>query len=104
MKLYATVESERAKKGQGGDYLDIDITDEDEFIVAQFKVHTKNDGHGLLYYIDTVIREDVYVDGHHWIDSEIVKKGERQKGECNARQWSKTCKGCEFCKRTIEQD
>jgi len=35
---------------------------------------------------------------------ERLQKGNNQKGECSATAWSKTCKGCEFCKRTPGQD
>lgn len=72
MKLYATTTSERASKGQGGEWLDINITDENQEVLAMFKVRSKNDTIGKLYYIDTVIREDVYVDKHHWLDTILV--------------------------------
>ena len=38
MKLYATVESERAKKGQGGQYLDIGIQNEYKEVVATINI------------------------------------------------------------------
>ena len=49
MKLYATVTSERASKGQGGKYLDIDIRDSKRNLIFQIKV-SENKGDYLLRY------------------------------------------------------
>lgn len=38
MKLYATVASNRAIKGQGGDYLDIEVKNEKSLVCASFHV------------------------------------------------------------------
>jgi len=39
MKLYATTTSERASKGQGGNYLDIEITGENKIPLWNIKVN-----------------------------------------------------------------
>lgn len=68
MKLYATVSSERASKGQGGNkYIDIDV----------------NVGSAADSKRFANIRVNV-VDGVYtlWLDGEVVKtKGEKQKDE-----------------------
>ena len=49
MKLYATVTSERASEGQGGNkYLDIIITGDKKREVAQFTIVPDDDGYFLL--------------------------------------------------------
>jgi|TARA_R100001530_G_scaffold1410_2_gene2568 hypothetical protein len=54
MKLYATVASERASKGQGGEHLDINIYDSNKNVCATLKVETYKDevGDGIKIYID----------------------------------------------------
>lgn len=58
MKLYGTIESNRAKKGQGGDYLNIEIKDEQEnkifelyarivqgkYIIDGYAIHQQENG------------------------------------------------------------
>ena len=41
MKLYATTTSERASKGQGGEYLQIDIYNTEKQLIAEVTVYTK---------------------------------------------------------------
>lgn len=85
MKLYATVTSERASKGQGGnEYIEIDLLGEDKIILAKLilKKHTHDEGRYL-------ITEDIFFRSHRLevavyknIDEIPLKeKGEKQKGE-----------------------
>jgi len=80
MKLYATVTSERASKGQGGESLNIKITGESR---------------ELLYNIYVFMQGNICIlNGHEWHYIEpdnkfrkdfkraVSTKGERQKGEC----------------------
>lgn len=46
MKLYATVTSERATKGQGGKYLNIEVRDDNRQVVAFLYVAPQTDGLG----------------------------------------------------------
>lgn len=52
MKLYATITSERATKGQGGKWLDIKITDENQKPLGIIKVFPKDEknSYGLISY------------------------------------------------------
>lgn len=57
MKLYATVQSERASKGQGGnDFIHIDITDDNKDLIAQLRftpfVDTVGDGIKFRVWFD----------------------------------------------------
>lgn len=76
MKLYATVTSERASKGQGGNkYLNFEITvgeeDEKQTILYGMVERTENE------------KEDIYVlwNGDLQADKIIIPKGKKQKGE-----------------------
>lgn len=51
MKLYATVQSERAIKGQGGEYLNINITDERKALIAHIKVLPCENDIPILYFV-----------------------------------------------------
>ena len=52
MKLYATVTSERATKGQGGNWLEIEILGENKKLLGIIKVfpQDKNNPYGLISY------------------------------------------------------
>lgn len=99
MKFYATVKSERAKKGQGGNkYLDICLTVKDGQRVVNF-------GHFTL-------KEGETPDGNEGIvlvdsDDEVIKwfefpkkKAEKEKGDCEHNfltwydQYQKKCREC----------
>jgi hypothetical protein len=75
MKLYATVTSERASKGQGGKKLDIYIHDETKRI-GQIKVLPLADGSGNIISatIGTFYTGPIVVP--------VDTKGNKQKGEC----------------------
>lgn len=86
MKLYATVTSERASKGQGGNkYLVTSFTDDtgDEFLTVTIEHDdTLHSGGELLhrYHVTIKNRGIVLVNKReHWIKEET--KGNKQKGE-----------------------
>lgn len=66
MKLYATVTSERASKGQGGEYLDIEIKNELQIVFASIKVRGQSielwyDGESeVKAYKDSAWNRDIY--------------------------------------------
>lgn len=81
MKLYATVASERASKGQGGnEYLDIDIfvgSRDNSVTLAKLTVRPlghEGEGYGLYDHMDTLLAQ---------ITEEEMRlpKGEKHKGE-----------------------
>jgi hypothetical protein len=75
MKLYGTITSERASKGQGGnEYLKIDLTDSNGDFLGKIHIHLRNDTIGDITYADIDFAEYVYVNGHHWLDAEINAK------------------------------
>ena len=80
MKLYATITSERASKGQGGKELDIDIMRELGEVMGHIRVEIDKDAIGDIYKVSIDFAEDVYVNGHHWLDAE-VREREYSKGE-----------------------
>lgn len=71
MKLYATVTSERASKGQGGEYLDIVITDSQKIKLWQLNVTPS---------LNLFIKQ--YINGRA-VDQWVLEanRGEKQKGE-----------------------
>ena len=60
MKLYATTTSERATKGQGGEYIDIDIFNGNKDMVATIKVREQLNGQRLVIWHDGDTVVDVY--------------------------------------------
>ena len=61
MKLYATTTSERATKGQGGNHIEVTITDKDKNILIRYEVNTKDErfkGDNRLNYFTKVIDGD----------------------------------------------
>ena len=80
MKLYATITSERASKGQGGNkFLHIKLLDSRKVQYADFFVAEMPDGIIIRYDIDDDIA---------YIEKE--PKGKQQKGECRVcdKPWS----------------
>lgn len=74
-KLYATVTSEKASKGQGGQkYLDIHVTSPDGDTIATIILKVLQDAHGDIIYAKIDFRDDIYVNGVHWIDATIKKR------------------------------
>ena len=87
MKLYATTSSERATKGQGGQWLDIKITDKDKKTLLDMRLEYENEKLKAVVYTSTrcISKEfsDMYTSKP--LFSEV--KGKQQKGE--------TCKICD---------
>lgn len=89
MKLYAIIESERAKKGQGGKELMIEIMGEDKEVVARIKVTRPPyiDYQINIYPVAYPNKLMLDVKGHGYrlkrIESKEEKelKGKRQKSE-----------------------
>ena len=88
MKLYATITSERASKGQGGKWLEIEILDENKRILGIIKVFPpdKNNPYGLIshnWLVDT--REGWQVRGDGILEAKDTEvrddRGKQQKGE-----------------------
>ena len=85
MKLYATVTSERASKGQGGnEFLEIVIMNEEKEQQARFDVTNDENGF-ILDYLDyatgEVTRLKRGANTTHGTASRIETKGKKQKGE-----------------------
>ncbi len=74
MKLYATVSSERATKGQGGnDYVNVDFLYQEQGV------------NKTLARVNLVIEEGearLYIDNHGIVARKAIK-GEQRKGECD---------------------
>ena len=87
MKLYATITSERASKGQGGnERLTIDIMNEEQKIIAYLHA-IPTDGKPVLGFFPSI--KDVYVVTSHEefrAITEQQRKGKKQKGE-----WCEIC-------------
>lgn len=86
MKLYATVSSERATKGQGGEYLDIELKDEEGICFATVKVRAdRQDGHSVTIWHDQETDVRAHKDSAWNKEIYDYRKGKRQKGEtCEA--------------------
>lgn len=76
MKLYATVTSERASKGQGGEWLDIEVLNEHQRIVARIEVRT---GGSIRTIIHTLYDKSVCASSQATIDWLKIDKGNKQK-------------------------
>lgn len=76
MKLYATVTSERASKGQGGEWLDINVKDERGVTFAIIKVR-KESG----YFMPTLEIDSI---------GKVTEKGKK-------KPRTKYCTGCGAC-------
>jgi len=95
MKLYATTTSERASKGQGGNYLDIEIMGANKVVIARIKVSEpypyeyKLDVFPVAYHEKGLVMDLPYssikitpnIWGHGYRVKRIEPKGNNQKGE-----------------------
>lgn len=115
MKLYATITSERASKGQGGNkFIKISLLVGNKLspaLMAHLELTRKDDTHYDLWLDSYLIRSLEIVDttGNYRFENvpyggSSTKRGKQQKGECSSQYWSKTCKGCKFCERKIDED
>lgn len=87
MKLYATVTSERASKGQGGRELLIEVFNEERLKVLEGEIrYTEN---GLKIYVSTTIGDRETE--NQCIDFFLPTKGKQQKGE-KYQQWCRCTK------------
>jgi hypothetical protein len=90
MKLYATVTSERASKGQGGNkyvYADFSV---DHERVGEVELYLSDDGEwNLKFRANELMDWDIIRRGN--IDIIETRKGEKQKGEIKA---SDVCPKC----------
>lgn len=85
MKLYATVSSERATKGQGGKELMIEIMGDNKELVARVKVTRPPYMDYQIEVYPVVYPNKLMIDvkGHGYRLKRIeTEKGEKQKGEC----------------------
>jgi hypothetical protein len=82
MKLYATITSERATKGQGGKYLDINISNEKKKIICSISVSCDEYNQTTLtlngYDINDVFFDQFPCEN---CQENLPDKGENQKGE-----------------------
>jgi hypothetical protein len=88
MKLYATTTSERASKGQGGEWLDIIVKNKDNQTALVVKVRTNKGSIGRVY--TTIIRDIRYsapieLDKPQFIEE---TKGEKKKGKRPFEGWN----------------
>ena len=109
MKLYGTITSERATKGQGGNkHLDIRVLDDNRAMIATLRIEPFTDKVRDGIRAEINFAEHVYVNGKLWLDTEIIddhakyrasedrmieagkQKGEKQKGKTLRR----TCSNC----------
>ena len=85
MKLYAKTTSERASKGQGGEYLDIEITNENKDLIFTVKVRNEDLFNEISIWSET--------------DNKYLKhqqpKAEKKKAELD------TCKKCKSDKELV---
>lgn len=81
MKLYATVTSERASKGQGGEYLDIKVQDKNKYLIARFAGGSDIDGEATLTMscANKRVAESIKKCAEEILEK--YNKGEKQKGE-----------------------
>jgi hypothetical protein len=87
MKLYSTITSERATKGQGGNHIEVTLSNVDRDILCRFEVLTKDErskNDNRLRYFTKVIDGDIEFlknlksNISFYIDNEVIK-GNNQK-------------------------
>ena len=94
MKLYGTITSERATKGQGGKYLFIEVLNEQKKRIAQLSVHPESIKIWTDEKISLIKTRDEDMCDHSAED--VLQKGEKQKGEClNKDANGNACYNCE---------
>ena len=105
MKLYATIESERAKKGQGGKELMIEVMGENKMAIARIKVTSSYpyeyniDVFPVVYDANTIgsaYKTKIDVKGAGY---ELKQKGNKQKdeeitGACGIKGHGTYCQIC----------
>jgi len=108
MKLYATITSERASKGQGGSrelVINIKVGNKSRREIANIVLTTtggSTDGSGNTYALEYYpVNRDR--GGRVILDSDVLEKGEKQKGEYHCEKHAWHCSGegsypCPHCK------
>lgn len=82
MKLYATVTSERASKGQGGnDYLVINITNEHKNLLAYIHVTPRTDDIPAIFFKAVMHHAYLTTSREEFDAIERIEKGKKQKDE-----------------------
>lgn len=95
MKLYSTISSERASKGQGGnEYIDIDLHDENRVHIARLVfMQDANDARRYILVEDCFFRSDKLEIRAYQTYEQIPlkelenKRGKRQKGETDCEKY-----------------
>lgn len=101
MKLYATITSERATRGQGGKELEISIFDDKEEKIAQLRVYYPQSSDNPMIVLEMATKEiaqDLLTSSKIVLQSKT--KGKKQKGECehikkNGAYFTGKCPICE---------
>ncbi len=89
MKYYGRVTSERASKGQGGRFLDIQVQDESREVIARMEVSDGANGPTARCTFSEGVEVEASTTGGSVIECPLdSEKGEKQEGE--------TC-GCAYC-------
>lgn len=106
MKLYATIESERAKKGQGGKHLNIDILDENKNLIAFISVLAQSKRPTIKMYYNIELIDEPSVVGEYLSQALIMSgelKGKSQKGD---EHTPANCKinNCSICQKWVEEN
>ena len=116
MKLYATITSERATKGQGGKYLNIEVSDTSGIMFFVDIIPSEDGMTATIHPIGNIaggkvlklyrgIDEPDVVD-HEWSDTEKAKRQKGKIGKCNscgretlhyAKENSFTFYYCDYC-------
>lgn len=82
MKLYATVTSERASKGQGGEYLEISTSGKNKEPLWHISLLPVGGKEGEYSLIISLAKEAKKEGGSYpYIFTDTIRKGKRQKGE-----------------------
>lgn len=81
MKLYATVSSERATKGQGGQYLSINIVDEKQALIAHIKVNHRENDIPVMYFVSVPAHGYLVTSQAEYEAILDLEKGKKQKDE-----------------------
>ena len=108
MKLYATTTSERASKGQGGEWLDIEIMGHDKIVIARVLVRISEE-HGYTVESYPVAYPDMLkmdIKGHGYRvkrELSVFEKTGSMSGYCTAGTCKKKARAYGVCDKHMEQ-
>lgn len=99
MKLYATTNSERASKGQGGnDYIEVQITDENKKGIYSLIIMPHKEGHLILENLSAYVQKrqggGYKVDSNEAFIRFVKLKSERQKEKGKRQKGEAVCMNC----------